>query len=118
MSYGVEVQTLERITPGGVTRVTWHVANGGDWVLVSAYPGAVVRHLDVGPGVVWARNVSVQLPLGTRLMRVESCPDRAPRKDPLAYFWEKPRGAPRSVQRSFFCVERDGRLVRCPPAAG
>lgn len=111
-SYGVELRILERVTPGGVRRVTWHVAKGDDWISVADFPGAVMRDLDKGPGVVWQRGVSLQLPLGARLMCVESFPERAPRKDPLAYFWEETRRAARGVRRSFFRVESGGRLVR------
>lgn len=111
-SYEIEIEALERITSGGVRRVSWHVLSDGEWVTAATLPAAQVQHLDRGPGIVWQQLVRVQLPLGSRLMRVESFPERSPPKDPMDYLWAERRGAPRATRRSYFRVAPGGRLVR------
>jgi hypothetical protein len=72
---------------------------------------------DRSPGVVWRRSVRLRLPVGTRLMRVESVPPpRAAQKDPLSYLWGAPRSSAQQVQRRYFKVDVGGRLEREPPA--
>jgi hypothetical protein len=92
--------------------VTWHVAQDDDWISVTALPEVELRDAASARGVIWKRQVVVALPLGTRLMRVESEPERAPAKDPLAYLWQTRSGLRRKVKRSYFRVDRAGRLVR------
>ncbi len=111
-SHVVELEISESVTRGGVRRVTWHVASEDDWVSVTTLPGAELRAPDSVPGVIWRKQVIVELELGARLMRVESEPERAPPKDPMAYLWQAQGGARRKVKRSYFRVGRAGRLER------
>lgn len=112
----VELEIFETVVRGGVRRVTWHVENLDDWISVTAWPGAQVNRQDNSPGTVWRSRVLVRLPLGTKLMRVESEPDRQKSEDPLAYFWSAPRVHRRLVKRSYFQLDASGRLLRQPQA--
>jgi hypothetical protein len=113
-SVEVELEIFETVVRGGVRRVTWHVENEDDWISATVSPGAQVDRQDNSPGTVWRTRVLVRLPLGAKLMRVESEPDRQKSEDPLAYFWSAPRVHPRLVKRSYFQVADRGRLLRLP----
>ena len=107
----IQLEVFEAIAEGGVRRVSWHVAQGERWLSAANYPGARVNLADRSRGVVWQRRVLLCLPAGTRLMRVESLPDRSVQRDPLAYLWKR-GGTQQRVQRSYFRVGDAGRLVR------
>lgn len=117
-SFQVELEIFESVTRGGVRRVTWHVAQQGDWVSATAWPGAQVENQKNERGTVWLCRVVVPLTLGAELMRVESEPDRQKCADPLAYFFEAPRARRRLVRRSYFRVGSGGRLLRLPQPPG
>lgn len=108
----IELENLEAIAAGGVRRVTWHVAQDRRWLAATSYPGARVSLAESSPGVVWQRRVLLSLQTGTRLMRVESRPQRDVQQDPLAYLWKAPRAATERVVRSYFRVGAAGRLER------
>lgn len=108
----IQLETFEAVVEGGTRRVSWHVAQGEDWRSAASYPGAQMELADRTPGVVWQRRVRLCLPEGTRLMRVESTPEREVQRDPLAYLWKAGQSARRRVQRSYFNVGPTGRLVR------
>ena len=112
MDYEIELEMFEAVTGGGTRRVSWHVAQGSRWLAAANYPGARVDLGDRRPGVVWLRRVVLCLPSGTRLMREESQPGGAVQRDPLAYLWKSGRSAQQKVQRSYFSVGPQGRLVR------
>jgi hypothetical protein len=109
----IELLNLESIATGGVRRVTWHVAQDDErWLAAASYPGASVDFAESTPGVVWRRRVQLRLPTGTRLMRVESRPQRSVQSDPLAYLWKAPKAGSEQVLRSYFRVGRTGQLER------
>jgi hypothetical protein len=108
----IQLETFEAVTEGGTRRVSWHVAQGEDWLSAASYPGAKVDLADRTPGVVWQRRVLLCLPAGTRLMRVESTPERELQQDPLAYLWRPGQSARRRILRTYFNVGQGGRLVR------
>lgn len=114
-THRLELETFEAIVRGGVRRVTWLFEEGEEWKLVSEVPEASVLALDRGPGMVWRRQVAVALPVGTRLMRVESMPKRAPAQDPLAYLLGASTKVARETRRSQFVVTPEGKLERLPP---
>jgi len=111
----IEVEAFEAIVPGGVRRVTWLVESDGEWHLASESPGASVEARDAGPGMVWVRRVKVPLPPGARLARVESTPERAAPRDPLAYLLGPEQRGGRQTRRSQFVVSVAGKLERIAP---
>lgn len=112
MEHEIQLEMFEAVTSGGTRRVSWHVAEGERWLAAANYPGARVDLVDRKPGVVWQRRVVLCLPMGARLMRVESQPGSTVQRDPLAYLWKAGRSAPQKVQRSYFSVGPRGSLVR------
>jgi hypothetical protein len=112
----IQVEAYESVVAGGVRRVTWLVESGREWILASELPGASVEACDVGPGTVWLRRVTLALPPGARLMRVESAPERAAARDPLAYLFGPERRSTRQTRRSQFVVGLAGKLERVRPA--
>jgi hypothetical protein len=114
-AYSIELESLESVVAGGVRRVTWLVERDSDWLIASDFPGAQVEQREGGAGVVWRRRVTLALPPGARLARVESAPKRAPPKDPLAYLFGPADGRNRQTRRSYFTVSASGKLERVPP---
>ena len=55
------------------------------WITAAEYPGAESERRDAGPGTVWERAVTIIVPLGTELMRVETRPRQTETKDPMSY---------------------------------
>jgi hypothetical protein len=108
----LELQTFEAVVPGGVRRVTWLVLQEGKWTMASEVPGARVEQRDAGRSVVWQRHVSLSLPVGSHLSRVESLPRRAPPRDPLAYLLAPKRDSTRETRRSYFLLGPGGKLER------
>jgi hypothetical protein len=111
----IEVESFEAVVRGGVRRVTWLVESDGEWRLASELPGATVEARDAGPGTVWARRVTLALPPGARLARVESTPERAAPRDPIAYLFGPERQSGRQTRRSQFVVGVAGKLERVAP---
>jgi hypothetical protein len=114
-THELTLETFESVAPGGVRRVTWLIEGEDDWMLLAELPAAQVQNLDCGPGVVWRRQVVVTLPVGARLMRVDSIPKRAPAQDPLAYLLAPSARVGRETRRSQFVVAAGGVLQRLPP---
>jgi hypothetical protein len=117
-TYPIELETFESVVPGGVRRVSWLVQRDEGWVIAGEVPGAQVEQRDVGPSMVWLRTVTLALPPGSRLMRVESTPRRAAPRDPLAYLFGPAPNHPRQTRRSHFVVNAAGKLERVPPWHG
>ncbi len=110
----VELESFESVVPGGLRRVTWLVLQSGKWIVVGDVPGARVERRDTGPGMVWLRRVTLALPIGAHLSRVESTPKRETPRDPFAYLLTPgPRGD-RDTRRSYFSLRADGKLERLP----
>jgi hypothetical protein len=107
----VEVVDEESIVERGTGQVNWFVRLNDAWVHVSTWPGARQERLDAGAGTVWQSRTELDLPRGTRLMRVESRPSTYARESPLEYLT---RGAPskrRKTRRNYYLVGRSGALI-------
>jgi hypothetical protein len=107
----VEVIDEERIVERGTAQVNWFVRLNDAWVHVSTWAGARSERLDAGVGTVWQSRTELDLPRGSKLMRVESKPSSYARESPLDYLT---RGAPsksRKVRRNYYLVGRSGDLV-------
>lgn len=111
-SHEIELNIVETVTRGGVRRITWHVKQGDAWVSAATFPGVRLDNEFGGPGVIWQRQLLLSLPAGAELMRVESSPENSPTKDPIDYLWSARRGVDRSVHRSYFRVNAQGKLQR------
>ncbi len=110
----VEVIDEERIVERGTAQVNWFVRLNDAWVHVSAWPGARSERLNAGAGTVWQSRTEIDVPRGTRLMRVESRPSSYARESPLDYLT---RGAPsksRKLRRNYYLVGRLGDLIATP----
>lgn len=108
----VSLESFEAVLRGGPRHVHWHVEKEGEWVPIDQVRGAETERDFPGPGRVWQRRTRVRLDVGTRLMRVESRPDRPPARDPLDYLWERHSRAARKVVRQFYRVVASGELSR------
>jgi hypothetical protein len=114
-SYHIELEAFESVVPGGVRRVTWLVQQDEDWLIASEFPGARVEQRDARPGTVWVRSVTLELPPGSLLVRIESEPSRTPPRDPLAYLFGSAGKKTRQSRRGYFVVKAGGKLERVPP---
>jgi len=108
----VELNETERIVPHGAARTTWLVRHGRGWTRATDCPGASTAQREAGPGTVWERVVSLVLPAGTELMRVESRPRRPPARDPLSYLEKSSSKVPRATERTLYRVGVGGRVRR------
>jgi hypothetical protein len=114
-TYHIELEAFESIVPGGVRRVTWLVQRDEDWQMASEAPGAQVEQHQGVPGTVWRSTVTLALPTGSRLARIESVPMRTAPRDPLAYLFGPGEKRDRQTRRSYFVVKAGGKLQRVPP---
>jgi hypothetical protein len=110
--FQIQLETFESVVPGGVRRVAWFIRSGDDWARVNEHASASVELCDRGPGTVWQRRILLCLPVGARLMRVESVPRRAAARDPLAYIVSPTGARDRDTRRSYFAVSASGKLER------
>ena len=102
----------ERIVPHGAQRTTWFVRQGEAWIKAAEWPGATTERRDSGPGTVWERAVTVTLPLGAELMRVETKPLPPANKDPMSYLRTETKRQPRATRRTYYRVGPGGRLTQ------
>lgn len=107
----VEVTERETVVARGHQRTSWLVRDGRRWGPVGSAPGASVTLHDPPPGTVWERSIELRVAPGTLLMRLESRPAPARRRDPLEHLQRETRLPPRVVQRRIFAVDRRGALV-------
>jgi hypothetical protein len=80
-------------------------------VAATQWPQAEVDDRDAGPGIVWERRVSLLLPVGTVLLRLETRPSRAPARSPLDYLTRELKTAERQTLRTRWIVGPRGSLA-------
>ncbi|HLV67339.1 MAG TPA: hypothetical protein VKY73_16065 [Polyangiaceae bacterium] len=102
----VELVEGEHIVARGSVEVAWLVAVRDGWLPAARAPGARVQTLPSGPGTVWQRVVELELPRGTRLVRVESRP-RSVQRTPLEHL-QRGAGPARRVLRRSYQVGKGG----------
>ena len=107
----VELIEAERVVAHGAALTTWLVRHGQAWTRATEWPGAVVERRDAGPGTVWERAVTLVVPRGTELLRVETRPRHEVPRDPLSYLERAIRSLPRSTHRTRYRVEVGGRVL-------
>ncbi|HLV67378.1 MAG TPA: hypothetical protein VKY73_16265 [Polyangiaceae bacterium] len=103
----------EHVVARGTVEVGWLLPVGDGWLPVARAPGARVQSLESGPGTVWQRVVELELPRGTRLVRVESRP-RSVRRTPLEHL-ARGAGPARRVIRQAYEVGLRGTLRLLKP---
>lgn len=102
----------EHVAARGRRSISWLLRDRNRWVPVQRCERAGVERLDAGPGTVWEARVTLNLPRGARLMRVESTPRRDARREPLEYLRREVRAAERTVHRTEYEVGPRGKLRR------
>ncbi|HLV20271.1 MAG TPA: hypothetical protein VKZ49_05300 [Polyangiaceae bacterium] len=107
----VELRELEHIVAHGARVITWQVRDHDGWVPAHKHPAADVRGDERGPGTVWERVISIDLPAGTLLLRTQTDPAPAGRKSPLEYLMGERRTAGRRSRRRYFRVGQRGELT-------
>ncbi len=107
----VEVTERETVVARGHQRTSWLVRDGRRWSPAGGAPGASVTLRDAPPGTVWERSIELRVAPGTLLLRLESRPAPARRRDPLEHLQREARLPPLVVQRRIFAVDRRGALV-------
>ena len=106
----VELVEEESVAPGGAVMVTWLVQYNDGWVRARSHPAAQSEPLERGSRVVWRTRVTLSLPRGTALERVESRP--APNeRTALDYLTGSARGASRRTTRRSYVVGPGGALL-------
>jgi hypothetical protein len=106
----VELVEEESVAPGGAVTVTWLVRHNDGWVRARSHPDARSEPLERGSRVVWRTRVTLALPRGTALERVESRP--APnQRSALDYLTGSARGASRRTARRCYVVGPGGALL-------
>jgi len=106
----VAVIEEEVVMPGGASLVSWLVRHHDGWVRASSHPSAASERLERGSGVVWRTRVTLELPRGGELVRVESRP-AARQKSALEHLTGSARGAARKTLRRVYRVAAGGMLV-------
>lgn len=114
----VELFESETIVARGRRKVTYLVRLNDAWVLASAHPRAVVERLSAGPGTVWEHRIELPLPVGTRLVRVESEPEPELGRDALDYLGDARRGPKRRSRRRELVVSARGELLSAAAKPG
>jgi hypothetical protein len=109
----VHLSAFERVIDGGTSLTSWRYYDGESWLLVKDHPNAVFSQLDCSPGVLWETVAQLSVVLGTWLQRVDRFPTRQTGPtNPLDYLRRQVRTRRYDIKRSFFRVQRGGRLVR------
>ncbi|HEY3496932.1 MAG TPA: hypothetical protein VGK73_19670 [Polyangiaceae bacterium] len=107
----VELVEEEYVASRGSAEITWRVQKNDGWVRPAGVPGARSERLERGAGVVWRTRIELELPRGTRLLRVESRPDARPAST-LAHLTGGGRGSRRRTLRVEYRVGAGGALER------
>lgn len=104
----------EVVMAGGAGIVSWLVQHHDGWVRAPSHPSASVERLERGSGVVWRNRVTLELPRGSTVVRVEARPAlRA--KTALEHLTSSARGASRKTLRREYRVGAGGKLVAEKP---
>jgi hypothetical protein len=71
----IELIDEERVVARGAVEISWSVRVHDAWVAAARVEGALSEmDKNAGPGVVWRRHTRLELPPGTRLLKVERSP--------------------------------------------
>lgn len=100
----------ERVVDRGTNEIKWFVRVRDAWVPAAKVEGASTELESAsGPGVVWRRHTQIELPVGTRVLRIEQRPNELVRT-PLEHL-TKSRSSPRKTQRRLYSIGMRGELL-------
>ena len=111
----VELVEEEVVMAGGASTVAWLVRHHDGWLRAPSHPSALSERLERRSGVVWRTRVTLELPRGSELVRVETRP-AARQKSALEHLTGGGRGAPRKTSRRAYRVGTGGELIPEKPA--
>lgn len=109
----IVVHDSENVVLRGTRRVEWSLRVNDGWIKAHDARGAEVESLNAPSGTVWERRITLELPTGARLLRVEVRPAREERRDALEYLTGKARTKTTRL-RAVFRVTARGALERVP----
>ena len=109
----IELFEEEYVVPRGTAEVHWFVRFNDAWIHCASYPGAAATRLESGAHVVYRTRVDLEVPLETRLMRVESRPKLMARRSTLEHLMKPKHSIERQTFRTYYRVARGGRLGKC-----
>ena len=109
--HAIELIEFEKVVPRGVSKQTWAVRLGGQWVQAAKVPGATIVGSPGRVGVVWERRVQLTLATGTSLRSTTEDPQLARHKDVFSIITVDPRATTR-VRRVEYRLSTTGTLDR------
>jgi hypothetical protein len=109
----VELVEEEFVLPGGSGKVSWFVRLNDGWVRAPSHPSARSEALEKRSGTVWRTRVTLELPRGHALTRVETKP-LPTQKSALEHLTGGTRGPKLKTLRRSYVVGPGGAL--CPKA--
>jgi hypothetical protein len=107
---GIELLEEEFVVQRGTAAVHWFVRHNDSWLNCQHYAGARATTLDAGAGTVYRTRVELDVPTGTRLMRVESRPGRPARRSAVEHLLRAVQSTPRDTRRTYYAVGPRGAL--------
>jgi hypothetical protein len=105
----VELVEEEFVLAGGAGKVTWFVRLNDGWVRAPSHPSAHSESLEKRSGTVWRTRVTLKLPRGHALTRVETRPVLS-RKSALEHLTGGSRGPQQKSLRQSYVVGPGGEL--------
>jgi hypothetical protein len=106
----VSVEESECISRAGTTRITYRVQLDRAWRPANLVASAVVRSLQPGPSVVWARVIDLRLRVGTKLEKLVDMTRRNVNLKTSDVLFGRAKGMRQTRQRKQLEVGRNGRL--------
>lgn len=107
----IELVDEEYVVARGTAEVHWFVRVNDAWQHAASCAGAREERLDPAPGVVYRTRVLLDVPQGTRLLRVESKPGAPRRETILEHLRRGPSLPPRRTLRRVYEVDARGHLI-------
>lgn len=109
-SVTVTFQESECVTTAGTKKVTYLFLLDSEWLPPERAPGARVEQLSRIPQVIWRREITVELAVGTTVERIVVSPKRG-QASTADVLLGKAKGLSLVTRRSTFRVGRRGELV-------
>ena len=112
----IELTDEERVVNRGTHTINWYIRVHDAWVAAAKVEGASTEmEKRPGPGVVWRRLTRLELPLGTRVLRVEQRPSELVRT--ALQHLVNSRSSTRHTSRRVYSFGLRGELVPEPDTA-